>query len=282
VKRNTPEQDLAIPDVLPAVLRRTAPPGGHVRAFLLSPASASGRRAQGLLREGASFPLARLVRSSEGAPIGQVFSFLSGLYFRGKAAYARAFAPAGGSFVITPDRGLLSIDEPITAEVLRAFASVDVRHDDPRFTDPLTRDARTMMQALGDDQVLLLGSIASKKYVAVLGAIFGPRLLFPSDFIGRGDMSRGGLLLRSARAGAELAYEPVVGAQRRGKRPPRLTPVRGILKDTMREELTQSRPDGETSPEETGPLRKEPGGGLHGSSPRCGFSRVSVQPAGRR
>jgi hypothetical protein len=193
-----------------------------------------------LLREGASFPLARLVRSSEGAPIGQVFSFLSGLYFRGKAAYARAFAPAGGSFVITPDRGLLAIDEPITADVLRAFASIDVHHEDPRFAEPLTRDAQAIARALGDDQVLLLGSIASQKYVAVLGTIFGARLLFPSDFIGRGDMSRGGLLLRSARAGAELVYEPVLGAQRRGKRPPRLTPVRGILKDTMGDDLVAS------------------------------------------
>jgi hypothetical protein len=190
-----------------------------------------------LLREGASFPLARRVRSSEGAPIGEVFSFLSGLYFRGKATYARAFAPARGSLVITPDRGLLLIDEPVTADVLRAFASIDVHHEDARFTEPLARDARTVAQALGDDdQVVLLGSIASKKYVAVLGAIFGARLLFPSDFVGRGDMSRGGLLLRAARAGVELAYEPVVGAQRRGKRPPRLIPVRGILKDAMRDE----------------------------------------------
>jgi hypothetical protein len=190
-----------------------------------------------LLREGASFPLAQRVRSSEGAPIGQVFSFLSGLYFRGKAAYARAFAPAGGSFVITPDRGLLPIDEPITADMLRAFASIDVHHEDARFTEPLARDARRVARTLGDEhQVLLLGSIASKKYVAVLGAIFGPRLLFPSDFVGRGDMSRGGLLLRAARAGAELAYEPVLGAQRRGKRPPRLTPVRGILTDAMRDD----------------------------------------------
>jgi hypothetical protein len=164
-----------------------------------------------------------------------VFSFLSGLYFRGKETYARAFAPAGAIFVITPDRGLLPIDEPITAEVLRAFATVDVHHEESRFTEPLARDARDVARALGEaHDVVLLGSIASEKYVAVLGAIFGSRLLFPSDFVGRGDMSRGGLLLRAARAGTELAYEPVVGAERRGKRPARLAPVRGILKDAMR------------------------------------------------
>jgi hypothetical protein len=89
--------------------------------------------------------------------------------------------------------------------------------------------------------VVLLGSIASKKYVAVLGAVFGDRLLFPSDFVGRGDMSRGGLLLRAARAGAELAYEPVLGAQRHGKRPPRLAPVRGILKDAIDEDAARNK-----------------------------------------
>jgi hypothetical protein len=205
---------------------------GRARTFLLSPASASGRRAEILLRDGASFPLARRVHSAEGAPIGEVFSFLSGLYFRGKAAYARAFAPAGGSFAITPSRGLLPLDAPVTAEMLRAFARIDVHHEDARFAEPLARDARAIAHAHGDDhEVVLLGSIASLKYVAVLGATFGTRLLFPSDFVGRGDMSRGGLLLRAVRAGVELAYEPVVGAQLHGKRPPRLTPVRGILKD---------------------------------------------------
>jgi hypothetical protein len=190
-----------------------------------------------LLREGASFPLALRVRTTEGAPIGEVFSFLSGLYFRGKATYARAFAPAGAIFVITPDRGLLPIDQPITADVIRSFASIDVHQADARFAAPLARDARTVAGALGDTApVVLLGSIASDKYVAVLSAIFGARLLFPSDFVGRGDMSRGGLLLRAARDVAELAYQPVVGAERRGKRPPRLVPVRGILRDAMRGE----------------------------------------------
>jgi hypothetical protein len=211
-----------------------------MRAFLLSPASASGKRAQMLLREEATFPLARRVRSPEGVPIGEVFSFLSGLYFRGKATYARSFAPPGGTFVITPDRGLLTIEEPITANVLRAFASIDVHHEDARFTEPLARDARTLDRALGGAcQAVLLGSIASKKYVTVLGSIFGDRLLFPSAFVGRGDMSRGGLLLRAARAGMELAYEPVLGAARRGTRPPRLAPVRGILKDAIRGDGTQ-------------------------------------------
>jgi len=34
-------------------------------------------------------------------------------------------------------------------------------------------------------------------YVGALAAAFGDRLRFPVEFVGRGDMSRGGLLLRS-------------------------------------------------------------------------------------
>jgi hypothetical protein len=48
--------------------------------------------------------------------------------------------------------------------------------------------------------------------VDVLLDVVGERLLFPTDFVGRGDMSRGALLLRAAREGRELAYEPVAGA----------------------------------------------------------------------
>ena len=72
---------------------------------------------------------------------------------------------------------------------------------------------------------MLLGSIASGKYVEVLLPIFGERLLFPPSFIGRGDMSRGGLMLRCAASGEELDYIPVAGAIRQGKRPPRLDPL---------------------------------------------------------
>ena len=46
-----------------------------------------------------------------------------------------------------------------------------------------------------------------------------------ATFVGRGDMSRGGLLLRHARSGVELDYLPLRGATRHGARPPRLLPV---------------------------------------------------------
>ena len=64
---------------------------GH-RIFLLSPAYAGGERARMILRDQAQFPLARKLHEKSGAPIADVFTFLSGLYFRGKIAYANAFA----------------------------------------------------------------------------------------------------------------------------------------------------------------------------------------------
>src|SRR5258708_2661498 len=98
------------------------------RIFLLSPASASGPRAQAVFRDPGAFPVARALRSREGAPIGEVFAFLSGLYFRGKLAYARAFAqaPAGvaGALVITSTRGLVHADERIRLADLAEFATV--------------------------------------------------------------------------------------------------------------------------------------------------------------
>jgi hypothetical protein len=75
-------------------------------------------------------------------------------------------------------------------------------------------------------EIILLGSIATGKYVNVLLASFGDRLRFPADFVGRGDMSRGGLMLRCAVDRQELSYIAVAGATVNGKRPPKLTPRR--------------------------------------------------------
>ena len=72
----------------------------------------------------------------------------------------------------------------------------------------------------------LTGSIATGKYANILIDAFGERLRFPIDFVGRGDMSRGGLLLRCAQEGRQLEYQAVVGAVRHGKRPPKLEPAR--------------------------------------------------------
>jgi len=201
------------------------------RVFLLSPAYAGGLRAQLIMSERAQFDLARRLRSEKPPTLGEVFAFLSGLYFRGKLAYANAFAPPrrrrSSVLVITPTRGLVPAATPIGLADLQEFAAVDIHEADPRYRDPLERDVKRLAKTLppGSD-VVLLGSIATSKYVDVLLEHFGPRLCFPADFVGRGDMSRGGLLLRCAVDRSELAYIPVAGAVRKGKRPPKLEPRR--------------------------------------------------------
>ena len=189
------------------------------RVFLLSPARCDGMRMSMLRRRAATFPLAVELRSAIGAALGDVFTFTSGLYFRGKLTYARAF---GASWVITPGGGLVEPERRITPATLDAWARVRVDLDDRRYRRPLERDARELAARLPGAEVVLLGSIASDKYVDLLLEVFGERLLFPIDFVGRGDMSRGGLLLRAARDRTELPYGPVRGAVRHGPRPPRL------------------------------------------------------------
>jgi hypothetical protein len=200
------------------------------RVFLLSPANAGGQRAAMLFRAGAGFDLAVRLRG-EGATIGETFAFISGLYFRGKLAYANAFSAqsAGGvpPRVITTDRGLVTTDTPIRRDDLLAFASVDIASGDDRYLAPLRRDAERLAEALGTSgEVVLLGSIATGKYADILIGVFGDRVLFPVEFVGRGDMSRGGLLLRCAREERELEYQPIRGAVRHGKRPAKLGPPR--------------------------------------------------------
>jgi len=212
------------------------------RAFLLSPAHCGGLRAQILVRPEARFDLAARLRQKEGAELGEVFAFLSGLYFRGKLAYARAFAgpptlgeglaevshdAARGVLVITTNSGLVPPDSRVTRETLIGFGKDDIHEAAERYRRPLVRDAQLLDELIGPEgEVVLLGSIASAKYVDVLVDVFGPRLLFPAEFVGRGDMSRGGLMLRCVTAGEELTYIPVMGAVRHGKRPPRLEPRR--------------------------------------------------------
>jgi hypothetical protein len=205
---------------LPFAMRRK-------RVFILSPAHVGGERAQLIYNDLARFELARQVRTPAGAPLGEVFRFLSGLYFRGKLAYAEAFAdpPRGthGVVVITTNRGLLPAPTPVTVHDLRAMAKGDIDTADPAYRGPLERDARLLADTLGDyGEAVLLGSIATGKYVDILFGTLGSRLLFPREFVGRGDMSRGGLMLRCVTERRELTYVPVHGENRRGPRPARL------------------------------------------------------------
>jgi hypothetical protein len=179
-----------------------------------------------LLNEKAAFELAHRLRSKDGAALGEIFAFLSGLYFRGKLAYAERFAcpPPGvaGALIITSNRGLLPPGTRFNDPALRALGEVPVDARDLRYREPLERDVRRIAREHPDLDVILLGSVASGKYVEVLLSVFGARLHFPADFVGRGDMSRGGLMLRCVESGQEMIYTPASGAIVRGKRPPRL------------------------------------------------------------
>jgi hypothetical protein len=196
------------------------------RVFILSPARAGGRRAQLLTRPQAPFELARQTQIGD-ATLGEVFAFCSGLYFRGKLTYARTFAQPPkripGVQIITPSRGLLPAEIRIGIAELQEFVTVAVDATEKRFAEPLQRSAEVL--AAASCEVVLLGSIATGKYVDSLLPILGTRLLFPSEFVGRGDMSRGAMLLRCAARNKELSYIPVLGAIRRGRRAPGLSPV---------------------------------------------------------
>lgn len=191
------------------------------RVFLLSPAHAGGVRAKLLLNPRAPFALAREFQR-DGLPLADVFTFASGLYFRGKITYARRFAvPAQGDVVrvITSNAGLAPPELRLGPAELRAFGATDIDPADEKFRVPLARDAQQLAHRLHPDgHAILLGSIATAKYRDVLLAAFGARLLFPTEFVGRGDMSRGALLLRAAAAGVELSYAPVTGAVLSGQR----------------------------------------------------------------
>ena len=203
--------------------------GRRFRVFLLSPADCSGTRARQLQSDGAAHDLARRLRGETGVELGEAFAFVSSLYFRGKLAYARAFArpPVGlaGIHVITPCDGLRAPEAPLTLHDLERYAGVPVDPEEKRYTRPFLRDLQALAPSWSEADVVLLGSVASRKYADLLAPVLGDRLVFPSDFVGRGDMSRGGLMLRCVQEGRELAYVPLVGAERRGPRPPRLAPI---------------------------------------------------------
>jgi len=200
------------------------------RVFILSPAFCGGKRAQMVMSERAQFALAAELRNG-GARLGDLFSFMSGLYFRGKLAYASKFANPPhripGALVVTPGRGLRPPQDILTLRDLQEIAQVEVDENNPAYTAPLTRDARLIAESISADcQVVLLGSIATSKYLGILGETFGKRLRFPIDFVGRGDMSRGGLLLRRVTEGEELEYVDLEKTSRHGTRPPKLPRLR--------------------------------------------------------
>ena len=201
------------------------------QVFLLSPAFCGGRRASILLNPESEAATTLEMRAGR-LSLGRAFAFMSGLYFRGKLAYAQRF---GEALIITPTRGLQPPDLPFSLALLREFAVGDVSLDSPEYRTALERDVAALAARIGrKTQVILLGSVASGKYVDVLLPILGERLRYPVSFAGRGDMSRGGLLLRSAASGEELEYGLLAaGVRPRGPRPPKLDPTTRVHPTTQ-------------------------------------------------
>jgi hypothetical protein len=180
------------------------------RVYLLSPAHAGGKRAAMLFNTNAKFELALRLRTI-GVAIGEMYSFMSPLYFRGKLTYATKFAnaPSGTpcSLVITPSRGLMRPDSIVKLGDISELQNERLVAENPRYRDALERDLRTLSESIGRSaHVVLLGSIATRKYIPLLAEILGDRLVVPRKFIGLGNMSRGALLLQCSRDGCELEY----------------------------------------------------------------------------
>jgi len=188
--------------------------------FLLSPAHAGGKRAKTLFNPQSQGALARRLQAGEAVTLGELFSFMSGLYFRGKLAYASRFAATADDVrVITPQQGLLPASTPFTLPDLAALSDVPIDPEDDRYRRPLEIDLAALAAHPSSSPLVLLGSLATGKYLDVLRRPLGGRLFFPAPFVGLGDMARGSLLLRHAREGVEMAYAPIADLPARaGKR----------------------------------------------------------------
>jgi hypothetical protein len=206
------------------------------KIFLLSSANASGSRAKSLLRPDATSALSQRLRDA-GAPLGEVYRFISSLYFRGKLAYAEKFQnpPVGahGVYIITAAAGLMLPSATVTLSELEKNSLTPVRAANRDYREPLERDLLALRSRIDPGtEIILLGSVATPKYVEPLLGIFQDQLLFPADFAGRGDMSRGGLLVRCVANEVELRYIPVGSSERRAPRPAKLPPQAKVHKRT--------------------------------------------------
>lgn len=180
------------------------------RIFLLSPATAHGARARGLIAPEPRSPTARQLASA-GMRLGDVFTYLSGLYFNGKLTYARRYAtpPASlggeGIYIITMTDGILTPDHRVCVDDLRRYAAAERQTDEGRHAFEVS--ARALAMTIGPRcDVVFMGSVASGKYTDIIEPAFGERLLFPLELVGRGQLSRGALLFRCVKEDRELEY----------------------------------------------------------------------------
>ena len=197
------------------------------RIFLLSPASTEGLRAQQLTSPRARFGAAERYRSPEGVTIAEAFTFMSSLYFRGKIGYARHFAAPppelalgtqdDGILVIAPGFGLVPPNWRITPEEMKKLRRTPVDLKSRAYCAPMKKHVEQLRDLAPAAWVVLLGSVATGKYVDLLLPALGDRLLFPRDFAGAGDMKRGGMMLRAVREDQELAYVTLAAPRRRAR-----------------------------------------------------------------
>jgi len=199
----------------------------RLRIFLLSPASTEGLRAQQLTSPRARFGAAERYRSPEGVTIAEAFTFMSSLYFRGKIGYARHFSSPppelalgtqdDGILVIAPGFGLVPPSWRITPEEMKKLRRTPVDLKSRAYCAPMKKHVEQLRDLAPAAWVVLLGSVATGKYVDLLLPALGDRLLFPRDFAGAGDMKRGGMMLRAVREDQELAYVTLAAPRRRAR-----------------------------------------------------------------
>jgi len=109
-----------------------------------------------VLRQNSAMPLAVALQEHR-LTLGAAFAFMSGLYFRGKLAYAEAFDPGlARTFVITPTRGLQSPRLVVNAELLEEFAEVDIDAEEERYRAALELDAAELAARLPDESRVVL------------------------------------------------------------------------------------------------------------------------------
>jgi hypothetical protein len=199
-------------DTSPVLAAAVEPVSIRARIFLLSPANVSGIKGQRLLNPSGDSELALRLRNS-GATLGEVYRFISSLYFRGKLDYAQRFQnpPRGiGGVQIITGAGLMPPETVITLSDLRRISATSIDEKNHEYRRPLDSDLLRLRAQVNDEtEIILLGSVATSKYITPIHEVFGTRVLFPRDFLGLGDMSRGSILLRCCAQGAELEYRRV-------------------------------------------------------------------------